>query len=119
MERKLSKKPEEFGHGAIEGVAGPEASNNAAATGLIFNLYLCPSSPLPKGNPVSEPGTATVHLFFKVPSDLRYTDLFHMVLTHLAKEVGIPEERMDWVTLSLREAINMANSSATAMNAGE
>ena len=57
---------------------------------------------------MSEPGTATVHLFFKVPSDLRYTDLFHMVLTHLAKEVGIPEERMDWVTLSLREAINNA-----------
>jgi len=29
IERRLSKKPEEFGHGAIEGVAGPEAANNA------------------------------------------------------------------------------------------
>ena len=32
-ERKLSKRPEEFGRGAIEGVAGPEATNNASAAG--------------------------------------------------------------------------------------
>ncbi|GGC86894.1 tripartite tricarboxylate transporter permease [Chelatococcus reniformis] len=31
-ERKLSKHPEEFGKGAIAGVAGPEASNNSAVT---------------------------------------------------------------------------------------
>lgn len=31
MEKKLSKKPEEFGKGAICGVAGPESANNAAA----------------------------------------------------------------------------------------
>jgi putative tricarboxylic transport membrane protein len=31
MEKKLSKHPEEFGKGAIEGVAGPEAANNADA----------------------------------------------------------------------------------------
>ncbi|MFZ6763589.1 tripartite tricarboxylate transporter permease [Pseudoroseomonas sp. WGS1072] len=31
MERKLSKGRDEFGNGAIEGVAGPEAANNAAA----------------------------------------------------------------------------------------
>jgi putative tricarboxylic transport membrane protein len=30
-EKNLSKNPEEFGHGAIEGVAGPESANNAAA----------------------------------------------------------------------------------------
>ena len=30
-EKRLSKTPEQFGHGAIEGVAGPEAANNAAA----------------------------------------------------------------------------------------
>jgi putative tricarboxylic transport membrane protein len=30
-EKKLSSNPEEFGHGAIEGVAGPESANNAAA----------------------------------------------------------------------------------------
>ncbi|HEX4884005.1 MAG TPA: tripartite tricarboxylate transporter permease [Casimicrobiaceae bacterium] len=37
-ERKLSKHPEEFGHGAIEGVAGPEAANNAASTGVLVPL---------------------------------------------------------------------------------
>src|SRR5690606_22528463 len=31
MEKKLSKRQELFGKGAIEGVAGPEAANNAAA----------------------------------------------------------------------------------------
>jgi len=31
MEKRLSKHPEEFGKGAIEGVAGPESANNAAA----------------------------------------------------------------------------------------
>ena len=31
MERKLAEKPEEFGKGAIEGVASPEAANNASA----------------------------------------------------------------------------------------
>lgn len=30
-ERKITKKPLEFGRGAIEGVAGPESANNAAA----------------------------------------------------------------------------------------
>ncbi len=34
-EKKLSKHPEEFGHGAIEGVAGPEAANNASAAGTL------------------------------------------------------------------------------------
>jgi putative tricarboxylic transport membrane protein len=37
-ERKLSKHPEEFGKGAIEGVAGPEAANNAAVTGTLVPL---------------------------------------------------------------------------------
>ena len=31
LEKKLSKRNAEFGHGAIEGVAGPEAANNAGA----------------------------------------------------------------------------------------
>ena len=38
LERKLAVKPEEFGRGAIEGVAGPEAANNAAATGTLVPL---------------------------------------------------------------------------------
>ncbi len=37
-ERKLSRHREEFGHGAIEGVAGPEAANNAAAAGVLVPL---------------------------------------------------------------------------------
>jgi len=37
-ERRLSRRPEEFGHGAIEGVAGPEAANNAAAAGVLVPL---------------------------------------------------------------------------------
>ena len=38
MERKLAKNPEEFGHGAIEGVAGPEAANNASAAGVLMPM---------------------------------------------------------------------------------
>ena len=38
LEKKLAKNPEEFGHGAIEGVAGPEAANNAASTGTMTSL---------------------------------------------------------------------------------
>ena len=38
VEKRLSKHPEEFGHGAIEGVAGPEAANNASATGVLVPL---------------------------------------------------------------------------------
>ncbi|KOX14164.1 tripartite tricarboxylate transporter TctA [Saccharothrix sp. NRRL B-16348] len=37
-EKKLAKRPEEFGKGAIEGVAGPEAANNAAAAGVLVPL---------------------------------------------------------------------------------
>ncbi|MET4077993.1 tripartite tricarboxylate transporter permease [Janibacter sp. UYMM211] len=37
-ERKLSKHPEEFGKGAIEGVAGPEAANNASAAGTLVPM---------------------------------------------------------------------------------
>ena len=38
LEKRLSKHPEEFGHGAIEGVAGPEAANNASAAGVLAPL---------------------------------------------------------------------------------
>ncbi|MFZ4806229.1 MAG: tripartite tricarboxylate transporter permease [Hyphomicrobiaceae bacterium] len=38
IEKKLSKHPEEFGHGAIEGVAGPEAANNASAAGVLVPM---------------------------------------------------------------------------------
>ncbi|HJU32755.1 MAG TPA: tripartite tricarboxylate transporter permease, partial [Hyphomicrobiaceae bacterium] len=38
MEKKISRTPERFGKGAIEGVAGPEAANNAAAGGAFIPL---------------------------------------------------------------------------------
>ena len=37
-EKRLSKHPEEFGKGAIEGVAGPEAANNASAAGTMVPM---------------------------------------------------------------------------------
>jgi putative tricarboxylic transport membrane protein len=37
-EKRFAKNPEEFGHGAIEGVAGPEAANNASAAGTLVPL---------------------------------------------------------------------------------
>lgn len=41
LEKKLSRRPEEFGEGAIEGVAGPESANNAGAqTSFIPMLTL-------------------------------------------------------------------------------
>ena len=38
IEKRVSKHPEEFGKGAIEGVAAPEAANNAAAQGAFIPL---------------------------------------------------------------------------------
>lgn len=38
LEKRLTKHPEEFGKGAIEGVAGPEAANNASAAGVLVPL---------------------------------------------------------------------------------
>ncbi len=46
-ERKLSKYPEKFGTGVIEGVAGPETANNAYANAALIPLFTLgiPSSP--------------------------------------------------------------------------
>ena len=38
VERRVSRHPERFGKGAIEGVAGPEAANNAAAQTTFIPL---------------------------------------------------------------------------------
>ena len=38
VEKRVAKHPEEFGKGAIEGVAAPEAANNAAAQGAFIPL---------------------------------------------------------------------------------
>jgi putative tricarboxylic transport membrane protein len=40
VEKRTSKHPEEFGQGAIEGVAGPEAANNAACQSAFIPLFV-------------------------------------------------------------------------------
>jgi putative tricarboxylic transport membrane protein len=47
VEKKLSKTPERFGNGAIEGVAGPETANNSYANAALIPLFTLgiPSSP--------------------------------------------------------------------------
>ncbi|MGE3926007.1 MAG: tripartite tricarboxylate transporter permease, partial [Lautropia sp.] len=39
LEKKVSKHPEEFGKGAIEGVAGPETANNASVGASFIPLF--------------------------------------------------------------------------------
>lgn len=51
VEKKISRRPEEFGNGAIEGVAGPEAANNAAAQTCFIPMLT-----------LGLPGTATMAL---------------------------------------------------------
>ncbi len=38
IEKRVSKRPEEFGHGAIAGVAGPESANNGASSSSFIPL---------------------------------------------------------------------------------
>lgn len=47
LEKKLAKRPERFGKGAIEGVASPEAANNATSSAGFIPLFSLgiPSSP--------------------------------------------------------------------------
>ncbi|MCC6535726.1 MAG: tripartite tricarboxylate transporter permease [Burkholderiales bacterium] len=49
LERRLARDPRRFGRGAIEGVAGPEAANNSAASGALVPLLALgvPSGALP------------------------------------------------------------------------
>src|SRR5262249_29900488 len=49
VERRLSRRPEEFGHGAVAGVAGPESANNSATSGAFVPMLALgvPSGPIP------------------------------------------------------------------------
>jgi putative tricarboxylic transport membrane protein len=49
VEKRVSKHPEEFGKGAIEGVAGPETANNAATQSAFIPLFVIgiPFGPVP------------------------------------------------------------------------
>lgn len=51
LEKKVSRQPERFGQGAIEGVAGPESANNAAAQTCFIPMLT-----------LGLPGTATMAL---------------------------------------------------------
>jgi len=53
VEKRVSSHPEKFGQGAIEGVAGPEAANNSAATGSFIPLLT-----------LGIPGNATIAMIF-------------------------------------------------------
>jgi putative tricarboxylic transport membrane protein len=55
LEKRLSKYPEQFGRGAIEGVAGPETANNAGVGGAMVPLFT-----------VGIPGSATTALLLFV-----------------------------------------------------
>jgi putative tricarboxylic transport membrane protein len=49
LERRIAKDPSRFGKGAVEGVAGPESANNAAACGAFVPMLALgvPSGPIP------------------------------------------------------------------------
>jgi putative tricarboxylic transport membrane protein len=53
VEKRVSKRPEEFGHGAIEGVAGPESANNAASSSSFIPLLT-----------LGIPGNASIAMIF-------------------------------------------------------
>jgi putative tricarboxylic transport membrane protein len=80
LERRLARGSDEFGKGAIEGVAGPEAANNASAAGMFVPL-------LALGLPVT--ATAAVLLagmrtYGIVPGPTLMTDQPELVWTLLA-----------------------------------
>src|SRR6185369_16293760 len=49
IERRLSRRPEEFGKGAVAGVAGPESANNSASVGALVPMLALgvPSGAIP------------------------------------------------------------------------
>src|SRR5438046_8998334 len=49
VEKRVSRRPQEFGHGAVAGVAGPESANNAATSGAFVPMLALgvPSGPIP------------------------------------------------------------------------
>jgi putative tricarboxylic transport membrane protein len=80
VERRFTKHPEEFGKGAIEAVAGPEASNNAEAGGSMLTL-------LTLGLPASGT-TAMLLVAFQIfnlqPGPLLFTQQADLVWTLIA-----------------------------------
>jgi len=80
LERRLARKRGEFGNGAIEGVAGPEAANNASAAGTFVPL-------LALGLPVTATAAimlAALQQFGIQPGPQLMTDQADLVWTLLA-----------------------------------
>jgi putative tricarboxylic transport membrane protein len=79
-EKKLARRTDEFGHGAIEGVAGPEAANNASAAGMFVPL-------LALGLPVTATASillAAMQTYGIVPGPTLMTDQPDLIWTLLA-----------------------------------
>jgi putative tricarboxylic transport membrane protein len=82
IEKKLSRHPEKFGTGVIEGVAGPETANNAATTGAFVPL-------LSLGIPISGTtaillGVLMIHSVQPGPLFIsRYPEIFWGVVTSM------------------------------------
>lgn len=80
VEKKVSKYPEKFGTGVIEGVAGPEAANNGATSGGMVPL-------LTLGIPPSAPLAVLLGAFLVLgvrPGPLMFTDQPELVWTLIA-----------------------------------
>jgi putative tricarboxylic transport membrane protein len=86
VEKALSPRPEMFGRGAIEGVAGPEAANNAAAAGVLVPLLTLglPSSATAAVMLAAfqQYGLQPGPLFFSARSDLVWTLIASLYIGH-------------------------------------
>jgi putative tricarboxylic transport membrane protein len=102
-ERKMSKHPQEFGKGAVEGVAGPESSNNALAVSSMIPLFTLgiPTSAMTAillGAFTLNGLTPGPQLFQKTP-DIAWTIIASMLVGNLILLIlNIPLVRI-WVTV--------------------
>lgn len=87
LEKRLSKSPQEFGNGAVEGVVGPESANNSAVMGSMIPLltlgipFAAPSAVMLAGLRMHhvEPGP----LLFQTNPDIFWTFIAAMYLGNL------------------------------------
>jgi putative tricarboxylic transport membrane protein len=87
LEKRLSKTPQEFGKGAVEGVVGPESANNSAVMGSMIPLltlgipFAAPSAVMLAGLRMHnvEPGP----LLFQTNPDIFWTFIAAMYLGNL------------------------------------
>ena len=85
VERRLTKHPEEFGRGAIEGVAGPEAANNASAAGTLVPLLT-----------LALPTSATAAVLLAAFQQVRPSARPHALRARARARVGVDCEPVHW-----------------------